>query len=327
MTKKDLVVKTNRLNQAIQNLSLVELRIIQLAIIDARETGNGLTTDTPLRIEAKRYASAFDTTVDNAYKVMKQAEDTLFNRRFSFIDTDGKLVKSRWIQQAKYLDDQAAIDLVFTISVVKGITRINGAEDFFTQYLLKQTSGLTSVYAVRLYELLIQWKKAVRTPLFEIKHFREQLGLSESKYTLMSDFKRRVLDLAIKEINDKTDLIVSYSQKKQGKVIVGFEFTVKIKPREECPRDPDTVDMFNGHTDNELKDIPSWQIKGLSPAQIKKISVFKKEFIDANTDKILSTDQRGYDEIFEEWSVKLADPKSVNNFRNIKPLLERERTK
>ena len=40
---------------------------------------------------------------------MKEAEDSLFNRRFSFYDEDGKLVKSRWIQQVKYLDDQGAI--------------------------------------------------------------------------------------------------------------------------------------------------------------------------------------------------------------------------
>ena len=44
---KDIIVKSNRLNMAIQSLSLPELRIIQLAIIDARETGKGLNTDTP----------------------------------------------------------------------------------------------------------------------------------------------------------------------------------------------------------------------------------------------------------------------------------------
>ena len=41
MANSDLVVKSNRLNSAIQNLSLPELRIIQLAIVDARETGKG----------------------------------------------------------------------------------------------------------------------------------------------------------------------------------------------------------------------------------------------------------------------------------------------
>ena len=67
MPKTDFVVKTNQLNMAVQNLTLPELRIIQLAIVDARETGKGLDTKTPLRIDAIRYAQAFDTTRQNAY--------------------------------------------------------------------------------------------------------------------------------------------------------------------------------------------------------------------------------------------------------------------
>ena len=85
MGKSDLVVKANRLNMAIQYLTLLELRIIQLAIVDARETGKGLSTDTPLRIDAMRYAEVFNTTRQNAYQRMKEAEETLFNRRFCFI--------------------------------------------------------------------------------------------------------------------------------------------------------------------------------------------------------------------------------------------------
>ena len=66
------------------------------------------------------YAEAFGTTRQNAYQRMKEAERFfLFNRRFSFYDEDGKLVKSRWIQQVKYLDDQGAIELVFTTAVVR----------------------------------------------------------------------------------------------------------------------------------------------------------------------------------------------------------------
>ena len=155
---KDLVVKTNRLNQAFQMLTLAELHIVQLAIVDARETGTGLTTNQPLRINAMRYAEVFNTTRQNAYQRMKSAEDTLFNRRFSYFDDEGKLIKSRWIQQVRYLDDEGAIELVFTLAVVDGISRIDGAQEFFTQYLLSQTAKLTSVYSARLYELLIQWK-------------------------------------------------------------------------------------------------------------------------------------------------------------------------
>ena len=193
MGKSDLVVKSNRLNSAIQNLSLPELRIIQLAIVDARETGKGLSSDTPLRIDALRYAEAFNTTRQNGYIRMKEAEETLFNRRFSFVDSEGKLVKSRWIQRVRYLDDEGAIELAFTMDVVRAITRLDGAEEFFTQYLLKQTANLKSVYSVRLYELFVQWKTAVNTPIFALDVFRGQLGLLVDEYKRMYDFKNMFL--------------------------------------------------------------------------------------------------------------------------------------
>ena len=256
MSKTDLVVKSNRLNSAIQNLSLPELRIVQLAIVDARETGNGLSTDTPLRIDAMRYAEAFETTRQNAYNRMKEAEETLFNRRFTFLDSEGKTVKSRWIQRVRYLDDEGAIELAFTLDVVKGITRLDGAEEFFTQYLLSQTSNLNSVYSVRLYELLIQWKTAGKTPVFELSLFRGQMGLNDGEYKAMCDFKKRVLDLAVNEINEKTDLTVSYTQEKKGRLIHGFKFTVKQKEKTKkevkTDRDNNTLDMFYKMTDKQI---------------------------------------------------------------------------
>ena len=227
--KNDLVVKTNRLNQAFQVLSLAEFHLVQLAIVDARDTGTGLTTDTPLRIDALRYADVFGTTRQNAYMRMKEAEDTLFNRRFSFFDEDGKLVKSRWISQVRYLDSEGAIEIVFTPAVVQGISRINGVKEFFTQYLLSQTSQLKSIYSSRLYELLIQWRSSGTTPIINLEDFRAQLGIEDNQYRLMSDFKKRVLDLAISDINDKTDIKATYRQHKKGRSISGFSFSFKNK--------------------------------------------------------------------------------------------------
>ncbi|MGX9609455.1 MULTISPECIES: replication initiation protein RepM [unclassified Acinetobacter] len=265
--KKDLVVKTNRLNQAFQVLSLAEFHIVQLAIVDARDTGTGLTTDMPLRIDALRYADVFGTTRQNAYMRMKEAEETLFNRRFSFFDEDGKLVKSRWISQVKYLDNEGAIEIVFTPAVVQGISRINGVKEFFTQYLLSQTANLKSVYSSRLYELLIQWRSTGKTPIINLEDFRAQLGVEEDQYKLMSDFKKRVLDLAINDINEKTDIKATYQQHKKGRSISGFSFTFKQKKTDnqliENKRDPNTIDIFSTMTDaqrhlfaNKLSQLP-----------------------------------------------------------------------
>ena len=267
--KKDLVVKTNRLNQAFQVLTLAELHIVQLAIVDARETGTGLNTDTPLRIDARRYAEVFNTTRQNAYQRMKEAEDTLFNRRFSFYDEDGKLVKSRWIQQVRYLDDEGAIELVFTLAVVQGISRIDGVKEFFTQYLLSQTAQLNSVYSARLYELLIQWRSTGKVPIIDLGDFREQLGIGINEYQRMHHFKARVLEPAIKEINEKTDIKAEYEQHKKGRVISGFSFKFKKKPQPksekslDSKRDPNTPDLFIKMTDaqrhlfaNKMSEMP-----------------------------------------------------------------------
>jgi len=258
MAKSNLVVKTHHLNTVLQNLKLAEIRIVQLAVVDARETGKGLTAETPLRIDALRYAEVFDTTRQNGYLMMKEAEDTLFNRRFSYIDDEGKLVKSRWLSQVRYLDDEGAIEVVFTPAVVQGITRIDGAEEFFTKYLLEQTATMTSNYSVRLYELLVQWKQAKKTPMFELQEFRGQLGVEDDENKAMSNFKIRVLDLAVEEINEKSDLNINYTQKKKGRKIIGFTFTVHEKPKAKVDvvseRDASTADMFtvDGLNDKQL---------------------------------------------------------------------------
>lgn len=260
----DLIVKSNRLNTAIQNLSLAEIRLVQVGIIDSREKNKGLSADKPLRIEASRYAEAFGVTRQTAYEVMLSAEKTLFERQFSFIDDDDDTVKSRWISQAKYIKGAGAIEIIFTPAVVKEVTRINGIENFFTKYLLGQTSSLQSVYSVRLYELLVQWKAAKKTPLFDLEVFRRQLGLGVSDYKKMNDFKKRVLDLAVNEINENSDLKISYEQIKKGVAIVGFKFKVltkaspKATKQKDVGRDQETADMFT--------------IEGLSDKQLGRIA-------------------------------------------------------
>jgi plasmid replication initiation protein len=46
----------------------------------------------------------------------------------------------------------------------------------------------------------------------------------ESKYKVYSDLKKRVINPAIKELEDKADLIISWEEKKKGRKIVGFDF-------------------------------------------------------------------------------------------------------
>ncbi|WP_179991801.1 replication initiation protein RepM, partial [Acinetobacter sp. YH16058] len=239
----------------LQTLTLSETRLLQLAIVDARETGQGLSTDEPLELNALRYAKAFNVSSDAAYLALTEAEDSLFKRQFTITNEDGTLTKSRWIQDANYRKGEGRILVTLTRVVIEHVTKIDGFEQYFTSYHLKKTADFKSVYAVRLYELLMQWKSVGKTPVYELNKFRSQLGIGVNEYTRMEAFKRRVLDIAVDQINEFSDITVKYEQHKKGRSISGFSFSFKPKKATirsiETNRDPNTTDLFSRMTDKQ----------------------------------------------------------------------------
>ena len=250
MDMTELVVKDNALIQASYTLDLVEQRLMLLAIMEARETGKGITPDSLLQIHAHSYAEHFNVNKETAYSVMKDASKGLFDRYVTYHDKNPKTGKDRsfhcrWVDKIGYEKDTGIVYLRFTHDVVPLITRL---EQQFTSYDIEQISSLNSGYAIRLYELLIQWRSVGKTPVFDLQRFRQQLGVEEIKYSRMSDFKKYVLDFAVQQINEHTDITVKYDQHKQGRIITGFTFNFKVKVKSkkalESKRDSDTPDML-----------------------------------------------------------------------------------
>ncbi|MDM8467479.1 replication initiation protein RepM [Acinetobacter baumannii] len=255
--KNGLVVKDNALINASYNLELTEQRLIMLAIINARESGQGITADSKLEIHASDYAKLFNVSIDASYKALREAVNNLFNRQFSYTaeyKRTGKtgIVRSRWVSRIFYVDDLALLEITFAPDVVPLVTRL---EEHFTSYQAKQVAHLTSKYATRLYELLIAWREVGKVPQIEIGEFRNRLGLLDDEYTAMHNFKKRVLEPSIQQINEHTDINVMYEQHKKGRLISGFSFRLKQKqqPKIEKPvdpkRDPNTPDFFIPMTD------------------------------------------------------------------------------
>ena len=250
--KNGLVVKGNALINASYNLEVTEQRLMLLAIINARETGNGITADSKLQIHASDYMKHFDVNKKTAYEALKNAVDNLFNRQFSFREVRNGtdfIVKSRWVSRIAYATNEAILEITFAPDVVPLILRL---EEHFTSYQLKQVTQLTSKYAIRLYEILIAWREVGKTPQIELSEFRHKIGVEDTEYKDMHNFKKRVLEPSIQQINEHTDITVTYEQHKKGRTISGFSFRLKQKPQPkkvESKRDPNTPDFFIKMTD------------------------------------------------------------------------------
>jgi plasmid replication initiation protein len=248
-----LVVKDNSLIDASFNLSLVEQRLMLLAIVEARELDK-LTPETPIEVKATAYRDQYKTDESNAYSQLADATKQLFNRQFSYIDNfkgEDCITVARWVNRASYLNDRGTVVLYMSSEVISMISRL---EANFTQYLLEQVSDFKSKYSIRLYELLIKYRDIGVSKKFEIAELRSKLGLENTEYSTMSNFKSRVLDVAIKEISDKADIQIKYEQFKEGRKVshILFKFIKKKETKQKKSKDQNTVDLFNGMTDKQL---------------------------------------------------------------------------
>ena len=230
MANCKMIVKDNALVSAAYRLTLAEQRLVLLSIIDARALGLELDEKHELEIKASSYKTAFGVSRQAAYMALKEAAETLMKRSFSYsyMSSKGNLrhAKSAWVQYIDYSDQEASVKLIFATKVIPLICKL---EKQFTSYELAQVAELTSAYAVRLYEFLMQWKSIKNTPVIELEYFRLQLGVEEDEYKRMHHFKARVLDAAVAQINASTNILANYEQHKAGRNIIGFSFSFSYK--------------------------------------------------------------------------------------------------
>ncbi len=235
-----LVVKDNSLIDASFNLSLVEQRLMLMGIVEARELSI-LTFNTPIKVSVKSYIEQFGADKSNGYSQLQCAVDTLFERQFSYYDADmNERFKERWIYKASYMDDKGHVILFFTPTVISMISRL---EANFTQYLIDEVKDFKSKYSIRLYELLVKYKDIGNSKKYTIDELRSLLGIENTEYKTMSLFKANVLDKAVKEIKEKTDMQIKYEQFKEGRTISHILFKLTQK-KEKKPKK--TEDIFNG---------------------------------------------------------------------------------
>jgi plasmid replication initiation protein len=86
-----------------------------------------------------------------------------------------------------------------------------------------------SSYGLALYENCNRYQDIGQTPWFELDKFRKLMGVEDSKYKIFRDFKVRVLDKSIEEVNKYSSLSVEAKLKKQNRQVVALQFVIKNK--------------------------------------------------------------------------------------------------
>lgn len=216
-----VVTKSNHLVEAGYKLSLNEQRLILLAIsqIDARKP---IPKSNDFVITANEFAKNFNIPIKQAYESLEDSASRLYERDIKTFDkTLSMRERFRWVDGIKYWDGEAKVTLSFSNKVIPYLTKQHRQ---FTSYQLKQISQLNTAYAIRVYEILIQFINTKEKELYiSLEKLRARLEI-EDQYKRFYDLKKYIIDPSILDINEKTNLCIDWDVLKKGRVITGILF-------------------------------------------------------------------------------------------------------
>jgi plasmid replication initiation protein len=121
----------------------------------------------------------------------------------------------------KYNEKEVTIDILFTGSIMEYLQQ---RTKNFTLYNLKEVADLTSIYAVRLYELVQQFNTTTGMIIHTLEQWRDIFGLSAEQYKQYGHIKDKVFNQAMDEINLKTGYNLVMSEEKEGRKVVRVRF-------------------------------------------------------------------------------------------------------
>jgi len=216
-----IAYKSNALIEASYKLTLQEQRMLMIFI--GKINPKAKDPEKKFQLTARQFYQAFpDMGIENAERRLQEAVDKLADRWIQ-IHWKDKKEDIRWIQQkAKYFTGEGKVELTFSDSIMPYLTQLTQQ---FTAIAVKNISSLKRTYSIRIYELLMQFKKTGNR-IIHLNDFRLMLGL-EDKYIEFRAMNQLVLKPAIKELNEKSDIIVSVNTVKKGRSVIALHFKFK----------------------------------------------------------------------------------------------------
>ncbi len=230
-----VVYKSNKVVEAAYKLSLNEQKVI-LFCISKNDSRQPLTVDDRFIITANEFAELTGVEVNNAYGMLKDVADNLFNRYVIIDNPDAtnpkiKRRKTRWISSIDYMTDDGALSVRFAADMLPYLSELKTQ---FTRYELKHIGGMTSAYGIRLYELLSQHRSFGRR-VIQIEWLKSHFEI-EGSYKSVVDFKKYVIVPAVDNINKHSDLIVHAPiYTKTGRNVTGIVFDFQEKQKKPPP--------------------------------------------------------------------------------------------
>lgn len=226
--------QSNNLCDARYKLTVYEQRMV-IAICSQIDDRKG---ELPIvKVRASDLADFCEFDPSKKYTMVKTTARTLRSRTLEYKMPDGDWYITGWINSAFYNSKDGTITFTFDERLKSELLNLKSA------YLLTPAEPLMKFdrnYSVRLYFIL---KKMLKIRDFEkdLDFFRDRFQLNKG-YKLFANLKNKVLDPAIAEINEKSDISVWHEYIKEGRAYTKIHFIVELKTDKKEIAPPDNIE-------------------------------------------------------------------------------------
>lgn len=216
------------LQQACCNLTLVENRLILYTISKIKPTD---TDFMEYNFNLKDFYNICGVKTNESYTKTKKILKNLANKSWWITTNNGTETLIRWFNVLEIKKNTGIVTIKFHEKMFPYLLLLQKKEEFYTGYKLKYVLPMKSIYSQRLYEILKSYQKNNLAWWFKIDELKKILNCEN--YTRYPDFRRRVIEIAINEINKYTDIKISYNTEKQGNKVTIITFYMIEKTTKE----------------------------------------------------------------------------------------------
>lgn len=220
--KKDLVAKPNQLIEISGNVSAVQSKMYNVILARAHQELKKAPNKTEFYFDLediKQSAGVKDKNDNRLRSYLKK----LSKVSIEYVDSKEHWGGFNLISEYGREEDKIVIELPRTIR------KALASNNYYTTLDLLMLKSLESKYSIALYELALKYHK-IQIPEYKVENFRKITDTLKSKsYDDFGMLQRRILKPSVTEINEKTDIELSYTLKKSGRKVVAIKFDVKKK--------------------------------------------------------------------------------------------------
>ena len=215
------VVKGNDIIQkARYDLGLAEIKAFSFVLSKIKPTDAAFSEYT---FTINEYCKVLGIKTNNGKNIqnVKKSLKNLVDKSFFLTLEDGTETTISWLNKVWIDKGSGKIRVRLDDDLQKYVT---GLYTNYTQYELLCTLPMRSTYSIRIYELLKSYA-FTKQHTFNLEQLKKALGCEH--YTRFPDFRRKVIEVAVKEINTYTDLEISWHPVTKGKKVIEIAFSIK----------------------------------------------------------------------------------------------------